>query len=157
MRWWFTPIVMFRKSEIYYIPKHFKIQELVDRETYNKYGERSIQFMDARIVRTADKIREYFGKSMTINNWLWDGDREWSGLRTPKSPYYSTHSQHSFGRAIDFLIKGVSAEEVRAEILKKPWHNAFKYITTLEDDVDWVHADTRAYGKNKNGIFLFKP
>jgi len=70
MTWWSTPIITFRKPELYYEPKHFKIQEFVDRETYNMYGDSSIRFVDARIIITADKIREYFGKSMTINNWL---------------------------------------------------------------------------------------
>jgi len=156
MRWW-SPIYIFSKPELYYTPKHFKIHEFVNQGTYTKYGDSSIRFMDARIVITADKIREYFGSKMTINNWMWGGDRQWSGLRTVESPYYSTYSQHSFGRAIDFLITGISAEEIRAAIIKKPWHDAFKYITSMEDGVSWVHADTRAYDKNKNGIFLFKP
>jgi len=157
MRWWSTPMIVFRKPELHYIPKYFKVQEFIDKSTYEKYGDYSLRFMDMRIIITADKIREYFGKRMTINNWLWKKNREWSGLRTAKSPYYSPYSQHSFGRAIDFLIEGVDANEVREEIIKHPWHDAFKYITTLEDDVSWVHADTRAYDKNKNGIFLFKP
>ena len=157
MQWWPAPMVVFGKPELYYKPKHFKIQEFVDKATYTRYGESSIRFMDTRILITADKVREYFGKSMTINNWSWGGDRNWSGLRTPNSSYYSMYSQHSYGRAIDFLISGVSAEEVRAEILKKPWHSAFKYITTLEDDVSWVHADIRAHNKKKDGILLFKP
>ena len=145
------------KPELYYIPKNFKTQEFVDKATYTKYGDASIWFIDARILITMDKIRDYFGKPITVNNWASGKDREWSGLRTPKSPYYSQYSQHSFGRAVDFLVSGVSAQDVRNEIIKNPWHDAFKYITTLEDGVSWVHADMRAHDKTSKGILLVNP
>ena len=126
---------------------YFKTYEFVDRETYERWGEKSIWFIDNRIVTLMNKLREEFGVPITINNWYWGGDREWSGLRTPRSPYYSTYSQHSFGRAIDFLVKGKTADEVRDLI--EEWYNlghlGFEYNITMEygDRITWVHIDIR--------------
>ena len=142
----------------HYKPVHFDTEELVDPYTFAHKGESSLGTMDVRILITADKIREYFGKSMTINNWKWGGPREWSGLRTKDSTYYSPYSQHSFGRAIDFLIEGIDAQEVRDEIKKNQDNDAFKYITRMEEfkTMSWVHVDCMNWNREK-GIYVFKP
>ena len=76
--------------------KHFKAHELVPPAIYDKFGERSFMFLDDRLLKLCDALREEFG-SATINNYKWGGDRVASGLRSPDSPYYSPTSQHSFG------------------------------------------------------------
>ena len=80
---------------------------------------------------------------MTVNNYYWGKNREWSGLRTSDSPYYSAFSQHTFGRAADCLFSGISAEEVRQDILANPQDNDFKLIGSLELGVSWLHFDVR--------------
>jgi hypothetical protein len=144
---------------INYTPKYFKSYELVDRATYSKRGKLSYQLIDARILYTMDMIKEYFGveHSVTINNWYWGKNREWSGLRIYGSPYYSLYSQHSLGRAIDFIIDGIDAKYIRTCIINNPNHKAFKYITAIEDfaGMSWVHIDCRNYDKKKNGLLIF--
>jgi len=144
---------------INYIPKYFAPYELVDRHTYDIRRDKSYQLFDSKLLWTMDRIKEYFGinHSVTINNWHWGGDREWSGLRTYGSPYYSFYSQHSFGRAIDFIISGISSKEIREVIKKNPNHKAFKYITAIEDfdGMTWVHIDTRNWNKKKRGLLIF--
>ncbi len=49
------------------------------------------------------------------------------------------YSQHRFGRAVDFDVKGISAETVRNDIRK----GYFSEITCIEADVNWVHIDVR--------------
>ena len=124
----------------HYTPKYFKAHEFVPPSVYSDRGEKSFQLIDARILITADTLREHWGP-MTINNWYWDGDRLWSGLRTPESPYYSPYSQHTFGRALDGIFRKVNAEIVREDILKNP--DKYPFITFLETDISWVHADCR--------------
>ena len=141
-----------------YIPKHFKVQEFVDPDTYKVRGDAAISVMDWRILWTADAIREYFTVPLIINNWCYGGDRQWSGIRYSNSPNYSQFSQHTYGRAIDFIIKGVDASNIRKEIINKPNEKAFQYITTLEDfsGMGWIHLDCRVLRKEQKRYLIVK-
>lgn len=128
--------------------KHFHIQEFVDIDTFRRLGNRSYLVMDERILVMADKIREYFGKPMIINY----AGRQYRGFRPPQ--WLGTrYSQHRFGRAIDFTIDGLTAEEVRRTILANKCKDAFKQITAMEKNVSWVHVDIRTLQGAR--IFLF--
>lgn len=132
--------------------KHFVIQELVPPQVYKERGEKSWELIDDRSLITLDRLREKYGP-ITVNNWHTGGEREWSGLRTPDSPYYSKYSQHSFGRAIDCIFKFHPAEYIRQAILKSKDDPAFEYINSIELGVSWVHFDIR----NCDRIFAFNP
>lgn len=123
-----------------YIPKHFAAHELVPEHVYRARGEKSFELLDDRLLITLDQLRDCFG-SITVNNWFWGGNRQWSGLRTEKSPYGSMFSQHRFGRAADCIFKDFRAEEVRQQVLKNP--DRFPHITFIELDIDWFHFDVR--------------
>ena len=132
------------------ISKHFKIQELVDRVTYEARGEKAWELINPGLIETIDKIKETFPEgTMTINNWEWRGDRQWSGLRTPRSMYYSTYSQHSLGNAIDAVFSHYDVNEVRNYILDNP--DEFPNVGGVELDVSWLHVDCR----NFEGIKTF--
>lgn len=90
--------------------EHFSIHELVPPHVFHKRGEKAWELLDERLLITLDRLRSRYGQ-MTINNYHWGKDREWSGLRTSDSPYYSALSQHSFGRAADCLFAKKSAEK----------------------------------------------
>ena len=122
--------------------EHFSVHELVPPDVFNKRGEKAWELLDERLLITLDKLRKRYG-SMTINNYYWGKDREWSGLRTADSPYFSAYSQHSFGRAADCLFKGISAEDVRQDILANPNDKDFVLIGSLELGVSWLHFDVR--------------
>ncbi len=123
-----------------YKPKHFLAYELVPPNVYKDRGEKSFQLLDNRALITLDALRDAYGR-ITVNNYKWGGDRQWSGLRTPDSPYYSPYSQHTFGRAFDCIFSNTNAEIVRQDILKNP--DRFPFITFLEMDISWLHFDTR--------------
>jgi hypothetical protein len=122
--------------------EHFSIHELVPPHVFHKRGEKAWELLDERLLITLDSLRSRYG-SMTVNNYYWGKDREWSGLRTSDSPYYSALSQHSFGRAADCLFTGKSAEEVRQDIRANPQDDDFKLIGSLELGVSWLHFDVR--------------
>lgn len=130
--------------------KYFKIEELVDKKTFNIRGERAWQLIDDRLIYSIDSLREKFGP-ITINNWNSGGDREWSGLRTVDSPYYSRYSQHTFGRAADLLFSNADVEEVRKYILANK--DLFPYITGVELGTSWLHIDIR----NATQYYTFNP
>ncbi len=132
--------------------KHFGIKELVDPGTFEKRGHKAWELLDDRLLWTLDRLRLRYGK-MTVNNWAWNGDRKWSGLRTPNSTWYSVYSQHTYGRAADCLFKDYTAEQVRQDILDNPDDEDFKYINSLELGVSWLHFDVR----NCDRIKTFTP
>jgi len=125
-----------------YICKHFGIKELVSKGTYEKRYNKSWQLLDERALITLDNLRGLYG-SITINDWSWGGKNQWRGLRTSDSKYYSTYSQHSFGRAFDLIFKDTTAEAVRQDILANRSDPAFKYINSLEEGTSWLHFDVR--------------
>lgn len=103
---------------------------------YEKYW---LILMDDRILITADKVREYYGVPVTVNNWYWGGNLKNRGFRALNTTVGAKLSQHKFGRAFDFDVKNVPAEQVRNDIRK----GKFPLITCIEKDVSWVHADVR--------------
>lgn len=122
--------------------EHFAIHELVPPRVYRERGELAWELLDERLLVTLDRLRGRYG-SMTVNNYHWGKDREWSGLRTRESPYFSPFSQHSFGRAADCLFSETTAEQVRQEILGSPGDPDFELIGSLELGVSWLHFDVR--------------
>lgn len=138
-----------------YRPIHFKLEELVPANIYAARGERSIELLDWRIVYSLDCIREFLDIPLTVNTWLWQGQTQYRGFRPPnsESSQGAPLSQHKFGRAIDFVSKKMSAEDMRQKIVQA--NRLFPYITYMEDEVNWVHIDCRQ--SDKRGIHLFKP
>lgn len=129
-----------------YKPKHFRVEELVPKHIYQKRGDKALELIDDRVLITIDKLRELLGKPITINNWVWGGDRNWSGLRTAgfyKSlqAYEDSLSQHKYGRAVDMLVKDMNAADVRKFIYENK--HEFPYVTFVEVDISWVHIDCR--------------
>jgi len=133
----------------------FKIHELVPLRLFNTIHPDVLwDMLDDRLIETIDKLKEIFPHgSMTINNYMWGGDRGWSGLRTKDSSYYSPTSQHSLGKAVDIIFSEYTTEEVRQYILNNS--DLFPHITRIEEDVSWLHIDLKYTGKS--GITTFKP
>ena len=121
---------------------HFAIHELVPRNVFEDRGEKAWELLDDRLLITLDRLRERYG-SITVNNWHWGKDREWSGLRTKESPFYSPYSQHTFGRAADCLFAKTSVEQVRQDILSMSTDSTFEWIGSVELGVSWLHFDVR--------------
>jgi hypothetical protein len=129
--------------------KNFTIEELVPQYVYIQRGEKAWELLDEKMLRTLDRLRDHFGR-MKINDWVWSGERQWSGLRTPDSPFYSPYSQHTFGRAFDILFLDAETDEVRGYILEHP--GEFPEIGGVELGVSWLHID----GRNHAGIKTFE-
>ena len=134
-----------------YICKHFDIFELVPEEIFKGRGQKAWELLDDRLLITIDALRGHLGAAI-INDYQFGGRRQWSGLRTPDSPWYSPTSQHSFGRAVDIIFKDIAAEEARKEIIRQR-EKMFPYITAMELNVSWVHIDVR----NHKPLKLFAP
>ena len=123
--------------------KYFKVKELVPLNIVNVLNEQVLwNMIDDSLIETIDTLKEVFDKgTITINNYLWGGDRGWSGLRTIGSPYYSKTSMHSVGKAVDCIFSGYDVEEVRQYILDNP--DKFPHVGGIELGVSWLHVDVR--------------
>lgn len=123
--------------------KYFKIEELVDKATYAKFNEGAWMFFNPQALMSLDGTREFFGVSITVNNWDEGGQFQFRGFRPITYTGGGTYSQHRFGNAFDCDVKGLSASEVRKRILANKDNELLKFITCIEDDVNWVHLDCR--------------
>lgn len=141
-----------------YIPKHFKIYELIPKQEYYKYihrkGDKLWLMFDRRLLITLDVLRENFG-TLVINDWYWGGENQYRGWRPMDILLGSELSQHKFGRAVDFTPRKVTVNEVREYIRAN--QELYPYISAMEDEVNWCHIDTRNWDRSKQGILFFKP
>jgi hypothetical protein len=132
----------------FYEPKHFKPQEFLPPTIY------SLMVMDPRILWTLDSLRDYFKKPISINNWFEKGPFSQRGFRNDPNTG-APLSQHRFGRACDFDIKGTSAEEFRSLAKSGALNHELTYITRIEENTTWCHIDCAAIPGTE--ILFFKP
>lgn len=139
------------------VSKYFKIQELVSEAVYKKYGDKSWEFIDTRLIKVLDLLREHFNRPITVNNWLWGGNLQQRGLRANKDELVANKedyyiSQHCLGKAVDFNVKGLSAQDVYKEIVDNK--DKFYLISRIENikcTPTWVHIDCA----NTDGFKIF--
>lgn len=127
----------------FYSPEFFKPFEYLPPDIYNKYGNAGIIVMDPRILWTLDHLRKSTGKQITVNTWKAGGNLSQRGFRTDPSTG-APLSQHRFGRATDFDISDIPAEEFREEVKKGKFENELSYITRIENNTNWIHLDCAA-------------
>ena len=124
--------------------KDFSLAEFVPPAIYEHFVDKSIWFIDPKIVQMAQFIRDRFGKPVTINNYLTGGNYQYSAFRDSACTIGATNSQHRHGRAIDFRIQGMSPMEIRADIIKNFDLYRPSGLTTIEGGTPtWIHIDCR--------------
>ena len=153
-----------RELEIYKgILEFFKIEELVGSRTSQRYGERALRFFDMRLLHTILVVRKELKRAITINTWhKVTGGFSQRGLRenicsivkgeTLANKLYL--SGHVTGKALDFDVAGMTAQEVRTWCVENA--DRLPYKIRLEDGVGWVHLDVTWEEKNPK-VYLFNP
>ena len=137
-----------------YIPEYFKASELVPKMIYDIFGDDSFYFLDEKILRIADRIRDHFGAPMMVNNYAKGLHNR--GYRLPLSNVGSPLSTHKTGRALDFNIDGLSAEDVYMDIItheKEFFDMGIRRVEKLEHTPTWTHIDIKE--TNKDIIYYF--
>jgi hypothetical protein len=134
-----------------YKPKNFALYELVSKPVYEEFGERAWQFLDERILKNIQAVREHYGVSVRVNDWKWGGKFQYSGFDEGVFRTQGT-SQHNMGRALDFNVKGIPAQKVRDDIVAGKIALPHPDVW-IEKDVDWVHMDVRY--SDKQGVYQF--
>ena len=130
--------------------KHFKVQELVSPQVYQRYGEFCWKFFSDLIKIDLDTIREYHGYGITINDWIFGGKNfTQCGFRSNLEPMVKSKntlycSAHCMAKAFDLhssysnfkLYKDI--EELKNKGLLK----AIRRIESRKSTKDgWVHID----------------
>lgn len=140
------------------IKEYFHISELVGRRTAQKHGERAWRFLDYRLLYALLIIREGLGRKMFVNR----GNKRQRGLRTVvqqlvKNAFYKDRlyiSAHMMGKAADFDVEGMTAQEVRNWISLNS--RRFPFKIRLEGKVTWVHLDV-IYEIKNSWVYIFAP
>ena len=102
--------------------KYFQLKELVCPHVLAKYGERAWMFLDSKLIINLDTIRERIGKPIYVNR----GNLTQRGLRCPQCQIVKDKikagelymSAHTMGKAVDFDVEDMKADEVRLWLAK---------------------------------------
>jgi hypothetical protein len=149
-------------ENLYYIPNHFRIQELVSRRVYERLKalgklDSAWSLFDPRFLWTIDALRDAYAEKIIINDWDMGGHLQQCGFRGNDTDQGAEFSQHRYGRAGDLHFEKTTSDKVRSDCLKNPWEKHFQFITCVEMGVSWFHGDVRNWDKNKHGILMVRP
>lgn len=130
-----------REQIIRDLHKYFQIRELVCEHTHSKWGERAWQFLDTNYLACLLVIRrDILQLPMTCNH---DGANQ-RGLRCnlcelvfEKAGVYL--SSHVLGKAGDFTVQGITAQEARSRI--RNMAHLLPCPIRMEGGVSWLHFD----------------
>jgi hypothetical protein len=133
------------------IKTYFEIEELIDPDTSNVLGSKAWEMFDIKLLDVMLWIREGIGREMYANNWHSKTNRgevfKWRGYRSPKCREGAPMSAHKVWKALDFDVKGMTAEQVRTWIR---FHiEACPHKIRIESGVNWVHVDVKNVSNNK--------
>lgn len=139
------------------LKRYFAVKELACPHCYAKFGEKSWQFFDTDLLHCLLILREtVLCAPMYINNGKQYTQR---GLRCNlcamvknKATVYLT--AHGLGKAVDFTVQGMTAEQARKKIIANA--HLFPCQIRLEADVSWVHFDVLAQYGITEKVHVFK-
>jgi hypothetical protein len=139
-----------RDTIIRELHKYFQISELVCSHTHSKWGERAWQFLDTDFLECLLIIRRDILKRPMVCNTRTQNQR---GLRCnlcsivfEKTGVYL--SSHILGKAGDFTVEGMSAQDARSMIRNNA--HLLPCQIRMESGVNWLHFDVLPqYGINQ--------
>ena len=147
---------MKRNEIIKALSGYFKVKELVCPHIYSRWGECSWQFLDTAYLESLLVIRrDILQRPMTCNssNLTQRGVRcNLCQLVKEKDSVYM--SAHILGKAGDFTVSGMSAEEARKKIIS--CEELLPYPIRMEAGVSWLHYDVLEQWGVEEKVYLFR-
>lgn len=147
---------MNREQVIRDLNKFFDVKELVCDHTYAKWGEKSWQFLATDYLHNLLVIRrDILQVPMMCNH---DGADQ-RGLRCNLCPLVCEKtgvylSGHILGKAGDFTVQGMTAQEARSRIRNNA--HLLPYPLRMEGGVNWLHIDTIPQYGITDKVYEFK-
>lgn len=132
---------MDRNNIIRELHNYFQVSELVCEHTFAEWGERSWQFLDTDYLACLLIIRRDILQLPMICN---QGQADQRGLRCNMCPLVLEKtgvylSSHILGKAGDFTVKGITAQQARQRI--KEMQHLLPCPIRMEKGVSWLHFD----------------
>lgn len=134
---------MTRQEILAAIRPYFDAEELVCDHTFKKWGEQSWNFLDTDYLHALLVIRRDIIKKPM---WCNGNAKKQRGLRCnrcqmvrDKTSVYL--SAHCLGKAGDFTVTGMTAEQARQKIKENA--HLLPCPVRLESGVSWLHMDVR--------------
>lgn len=143
------------------VSDNFYLDEFINPTTYQKWGKHSQRYIRPEVIRIAQLLRSYTGKSITINDWFVGGNYQESGLRDFNTSTGASYSAHKFGAGADLKIGDLTAYEMADIVIKNQDIFMQVGLTRIENpdftkgNRDWLHTDCLWTGENK--IIIVKP
>lgn len=146
---------MSRSETITALKQYFKVKELVCPHTYQRYGENAWQFLSTCYLETLLVIREQILAAPMYCN---TSNLNQRGLRCNLCPIVSNKqslylSAHILGKAGDFTVRGLTAEEASNKIIQNA--HLLPYPIRMEKNVTWLHIDTLQQYNIAEKVYLF--
>ena len=147
---------MTRQQIITEVKKYFKINELVCNHIYDRWKDMAWQFLDTDYLHTLLVLRRDILKAPMVCN---NSSMKQRGMRCNrceivhhKSSVYV--SAHILGKAGDFTVSGMTAEEARRKI--KGASSLLPCPIRIEEGVTWLHFDVRPQDGFVGKVYGFK-
>lgn len=147
---------MTRDELILQLRQYFQVSELVCPHTHSEWDERSWQFLDSAFLENLLVIRRDILQVPMICN---HGNQLQRGLRcnmcelvAEKDSVYL--SSHILGKAADFTVKGMTAQEARSRI--RNMENLLPHPLRMEGGVSWLHIDVLPQYGIETKVYEFK-
>lgn len=134
-------MTMNREQIIRELHRYFQISELVCDHVHSEWGERAWQFLDTNYLHALLIIRrDILQVPMTCNH----AGVTQRGLRCNRCELVKEKeslylSSHIFGKAGDFTVKGITAQEARSRIRQNA--HLLPCNIRMEGGVSWLHFD----------------
>ena len=147
---------MTRSEILTAIRPYFDIDELVCNHTFAKWGEKSWQFLDTDFLHCLLVIRRDIIKRPM---WCNGSQKKQRGLRCNRCDMVKSKSTvylsaHCLGKAGDFTISGMTAEQARTTIKQNA--HLLPCNIRLEKGVSWLHFDVLPQYGITQKVYEFK-
>ena len=159
-----------REDIIKKLKNFFDIRELVGPDTHNKLQDQAWQVFDTDTLTCLLIMRVGIDKPFNVNNWHKGGSYDERGFRSNIQPIVKGRtnknklylSGHPIGKAFDYQVSGMNAEDVRNWIemnakefpckVRLEWKKKDKF--GVYQPITWVHFDTK-HDSTKGKIYKF--
>lgn len=147
---------MTRDELIRQLRQYFQVSELVCPHTFSWWGERSWQFLDTAFLENLLVIRrDILQVPMTCNY----GTQRQRGLRCNMCELVAEKltvyiSSHVLGKAGDFTVQGMTAQEARSRIRNQA--HLLPHPLRMEGGVSWLHIDVLPQYGIETKVYEFK-
>lgn len=163
------------------VSPHFDVREFVPKDMWDRFGEKSIWFVNPKLVEIAEFYKTFFLKHfqktngnklvnvlVVVNNWHYGGSRQYSGIRPAYSNIGAANSQHKYKAAFDcqFILRFKDGESITPDyrdihkiIMDHEEEFLEAGVTTLEHPdyaKTWLHTDIR-WIPDQTKLLIVKP